>query len=297
MPQTNSTMSIADKYTEMYGNMVIKPSQLPAIDSIARRILANKARYQAIEKQTGVPWQWIGVAHYRESNLDFTKNLHNGEPLNRVTRLVPAGRGPFTSFEHSAVDALGIKGWLNRTNWSLGTQIERLEMYNGLGYRNKAGGNPYLWGGTNHYVRGKYVRDGVYSATFVDPQVGCVPILKRIDDLDIDKRSLIKNSTSLSVGKQIRALGTAVGLFLSSVFSMDTLGLWKDIWSTVNEFGKDYWFVLLALSLTVTFAYTKWIENRRMQEYQAGNYSPSGMAKGMGNVDVVGTDGNSGNAA
>ena len=270
-------MDFKTHYEEMYASMEIYPGKLPVVDSVARRIIANKARYQAIEKQTGVPWAFIGVCHYRESNCNFNCNLHNGEPLNRVTRLVPRGRGPFTSFEHSAVDAYGIKGWINRSDWSLGNQIVRLETYNGLGYRNKKGGNPYLWGGSNHYVRGKYVRDGVYSATFVDPQLGCVPILKRIADLDITKKELVEESLTLTVGKSLRAAGTATVAFLGSVFSMDTLGLWKDVWGTVNEFGRDYWFVLLALALVMTFAFSKWVEHRRLQEYRKGLYTPSGM--------------------
>ena len=46
----------------------------------------------------------------RDSTFDFDTYLGTGEPLNRVTRLEPKGRGPFKSFEDGAVDAFKIKG-------------------------------------------------------------------------------------------------------------------------------------------------------------------------------------------
>ncbi|WP_164937438.1 hypothetical protein [Bradyrhizobium guangxiense] len=43
----------------------------------------------------------IAVSHYRESSQDFSKRLAQGDPWNRVSTHVPAGRGPFNSFEES----------------------------------------------------------------------------------------------------------------------------------------------------------------------------------------------------
>src|SRR5512139_3659589 len=72
----------------------------------ARRLVATKDRYKSIAQKTGVPWWVIAVIHERESRQDFTTNLANGEPYNRVTKQVPKGRGPYKSFEDAAIDAL-----------------------------------------------------------------------------------------------------------------------------------------------------------------------------------------------
>ena len=279
---------LKDGYRQKWDSMEIKPSVLPIVDSIARRCIANKKRYQAIEKQIGVPWQFIAVAHYRESNLNFGCNLHNGEPLSVRTRLVPRGRGPFASFEESAVDALTMRGkqYDKVTDWSIERQAFLLEGYNGFGYQGRSGGNPYLWGGTNHYRIGKYIRDGVFSGTFYDPQLGVMPILKRIDDLDLTKKEVRRESTTLSLVSKVRAGIVAIWAFFTALFSLDTLGVWKEIWTAVNEFGRDHWMILLALSLTTTIVLGKWIESKWYGAYQDNNYTPSGL-KGEDNADVA----------
>jgi hypothetical protein len=58
------------------------------------------------------------------------------------------------------------------------------EKYNGMGSRMRGVPTAYLWSGTNHYTRGKYVSDGVWSPTAVSGQAGAMPILKSIMILD-----------------------------------------------------------------------------------------------------------------
>jgi lysozyme family protein len=62
---------------------------------LAKRLVAPeaKARYQAVEKRTGVPWAFIAVAHERECSQDWTGSLAQGDPWNRVSVHVPKGRG------------------------------------------------------------------------------------------------------------------------------------------------------------------------------------------------------------
>ena len=50
-------------------------------DAVAKKLVANKARYQAVEALTGVPWFVIAVIHNRESGADFDGVLHNGENI------------------------------------------------------------------------------------------------------------------------------------------------------------------------------------------------------------------------
>lgn len=158
----------------------IPESMAPAFRSAASRITANKARYDKVSKLTGVPWWFIGVVHYRESNLNFNTYLGNGQALNKKTTIVPKGRGPFASWEDGAVDALvNCAPYAARNrDWSVGGSLAMLEQYNGLGYAGKGLPSPYIWSGTNQYTKGKYVSDGVFSATAVDKQLGCAGIIK-----------------------------------------------------------------------------------------------------------------------
>ncbi|XUM22233.1 hypothetical protein ACRAVF_00980 [Bradyrhizobium oligotrophicum S58] len=76
------------------------------ISATAQRLIAAKARYQAVSKRTGVPWPIIAVIHERESSQSWSRSLAQGDPWDRVSVHVPAGRGPFASWEDAAVDAL-----------------------------------------------------------------------------------------------------------------------------------------------------------------------------------------------
>ena len=97
----------------MFNAMEVNASKVLIINGIVNKINSGKARYQSIAQSTGVPWFFIGVVHYMEASSDFTKHLHNGDPLNKRTVQVPANRPlgipPFT-FEQSAIDALQYQG-------------------------------------------------------------------------------------------------------------------------------------------------------------------------------------------
>lgn len=166
----------------------------PAFKMVADVLMKpeNRLRYERVAhsmKQQGytIPWWFIAVAHYREAGFDTKTNsprwdtyLGNGEPLNRKTKLVPAGRGPFSTWEEGAIDALvnAHPYAAKNKDWSIGGALTKLEEYNGLGYFNKGKPSPYIWAGTNQYVKGKYVADGKYNPNAIDKQLGCAGILK-----------------------------------------------------------------------------------------------------------------------
>jgi lysozyme family protein len=156
--------------------------------SVAKHLVdpIAKERYQAVSKQTGVPWPFIAVVHERESSQDWTASLAQGDPWNQVSKHVPAGRGPFKSWEEAAVDALVscAPHAAKNTDWSIGGTLTMLEQYNGLGYASRGRASPYIWSGTDQYVSGKYVRDGVYDANAVDQQLGCAGLLMAMMALD-----------------------------------------------------------------------------------------------------------------
>jgi lysozyme family protein len=156
--------------------------------SIAKHLVAldAKFRYQAVAAKTGVPWAMIAVIHERESSQDWTGSLAQGDPWNRVSVHVPAGRGPFRSWEEAAIDALvNCQPHAARNkDWSIGGMLTKLEEYNGLGYASRGRPSPYVWSGTDQYVSGKYIRDGVYDPNVIDRQLGCAGLLLAMMALD-----------------------------------------------------------------------------------------------------------------
>jgi lysozyme family protein len=156
--------------------------------SVAGRLIAPgaKARYRAVSTRTGVPWPVIAVIHERECSQNWTGSLAQGDPWNRVSVHVPAGRGPFRSWEEAAIDALvSCPPYAARnTDWSIGRTLTMLEQYNGLGYAVRGRPSPYIWSGTDQYRSGKYVRDGIYDPNVVDSQPGCAGLLMAMMVLD-----------------------------------------------------------------------------------------------------------------
>jgi len=151
----------------------------PEFEKFALKAVANNATYKEIEARTGVPWVFVAVTHYRESTQDFSKSLAQGDPWDRVSTHVPAGRGPFKSFADAAVDALvNCAPYAARNqDWSIEGMLTYLERYNGLGYAMRGLPSPYLWSGTDQYQKGKYVADGKFDATVVDKQLGCAGLI------------------------------------------------------------------------------------------------------------------------
>ena len=92
---------------------------------VAKSLVAAKPRYQVVEATTGVPWFVIAVIHERESGQNWFASLAQGDPWNRISVHVPAGRGPFKSWEEAAIDALvDCAPYLARNrDWSIGATL------------------------------------------------------------------------------------------------------------------------------------------------------------------------------
>lgn len=181
---------LKDEYAQLWASMAVRTSFKPALDASAKTIIANKERYQAVAEMTKVPWYVIGLIHQMEANCSFGCHLHNGDSLARKTVQVPAnrpttGQGPF-QWEASACDALLMKNLETVNDWSVERICFELERYNGWGYRNyhKTTLTPYLWSGTTHYARGKYVADGKWDSKHVSKQTGAIALLKTLMELD-----------------------------------------------------------------------------------------------------------------
>jgi len=190
-------MIIPYDYTSLWDAMKITDEK--AVSDQADKAIKNKARYQSVATATGLPWAVIACIHYRESGYSFLTHLHNGDPLTKRTTHDPKGRPlalpksgkfPYT-WEESAIDAIKMKvtdkinGLDGKEGWVLNEALYLFEIYNGLGYRKYHDMNsPYLWSYTQWYTKGKYAYDGVFSATLVDKQIGCAPLLAMIERKD-----------------------------------------------------------------------------------------------------------------
>lgn len=171
-------------YAKEWDTMVINSGRITEFTKLAQFAIDHKDRYKNIETQTGVVWPLIAVLHRRESDANFNTYLGNGDSLSRPTRNVPRGRGPFSSFEAGAKDALKLDGLTSVLDWRLEKMLYYCEVFNGTGYNNRGLPSPYIWGGTNIQHRGKYVSDGHFDGGVMDTQPGCAPILFMIAKLD-----------------------------------------------------------------------------------------------------------------
>ncbi len=174
-------------YAKQWDAMEALPGAAETFRGLGEHAIANKARYVGVEIETGVPWMMIAAIHRRESDCDWETYLGNGEPLGPgKTKLVPAGRGPFDSWEEGAVDALTYDGLTEVTDWRLEKMLFHLEKYNGTGYHNQTPPlpSPYLWALTTIQQAGKYVADGHFDPDVWDKQPGCCGILYAVHRLD-----------------------------------------------------------------------------------------------------------------
>ena len=152
--------------------------------------IKNADTYLAVEDKTKVPWFVVAALHMRESHFDFTKHLHNGDPLSARTTHTPIGRPPLGEppfrWSDSAIDALQYEGFSNYDTWDVPTSFYHLEAWNGHGYRkegvltNPENASPYIYAGTQFYKSGKYVSDHKFDPKEVDDQLGCMAFLKHL---------------------------------------------------------------------------------------------------------------------
>jgi lysozyme family protein len=174
-------------YANMWNTARLRPEKRDAALNVAARVIANRARYESVSRNTGVPWWWIGAVHQLEGGGNFATHLHNGDSLTGRTVHVPAGRPPsgeppFT-WQISATDALELKGLHKVQGWTIERALWEWERFNGLGYFGKGVNSPYVWSFTTHYTAGKYIADGQYDPTAVSKQCGAAAILLSLIEL------------------------------------------------------------------------------------------------------------------
>ncbi|KHK01847.1 peptidoglycan-binding protein [Desulfovibrio sp. TomC] len=187
-PAVAFTSSLAEEYRRLYAAAAIRPERAAETARLARRMAepTRLARYRTVGDRVGVPWFVVAILHALEGSLDFTRHLHNGDPLTGRTVRVPKGRPlagtPPFAWEDSATDALALAGLDAWDDWSIPGVAYVLERYNGFGYRRRTPPvpSPYLWSFTTVYVSGKYVADHVWSQSAVSRQCGGMALLRAL---------------------------------------------------------------------------------------------------------------------
>lgn len=170
-----------------YGNLWDKaqPTNPHGAALIAKDILDHRNLLQPVEDATDVPWWLVGCWLYRESDLNFSTYLGNGQSLARVTTIVPVGRGPFQSFAQGAIDAIRYEhnarggGFykIGKENWTLEYCLWASEEWNGEGYYSTGINSPYVWDWTDLYTSGLYTFDHHFDPNTKENRAGVAAIM------------------------------------------------------------------------------------------------------------------------
>ena len=180
MPKREASI---EYYERLWRENVVIDKHRKEIEQCRAAILAGSEKYKKVEQKIRVPWFVVGAIHGMECSFNWKQCLHNGDPWDEVTTHVPSGRGPFSSWEDAAVDALEMKRPIFPSLWTVAETSFFLERYNGLGYLNRGLNSPYLYSyGTAGVGVGKFVEDGRYDANEVSDQAGAMTIFRVMVD-------------------------------------------------------------------------------------------------------------------
>ncbi|MER8583223.1 DNA/RNA non-specific endonuclease [Mesorhizobium sp. M1423] len=176
--------NVKAKYQSLFDTCQIRAERKGEVAWYVKKLHDFRPRYERVAKVLEIPWWFVGITHALEGSFNFNGHLHNGDPLRARTVQVPQGRpktwNPPNDWESSAVDALTMKGYAAQKDWSVPRALYRFESYNGWGYRGRGINTPYLWSFSNHYSKGKFVKDGKFDPAAVSKQCGAAVVLKAL---------------------------------------------------------------------------------------------------------------------
>jgi lysozyme family protein len=163
----------------------IRPEYSSIVLGYCQKLSDNRQRYSDLSSRVGVPWYFIGIIHALEASFNFRAHLHNGDyPLTKRTYHQPSGRPkgwlPPSDWEDSAIDALSVDGFTNKSDWTTENILYRFEAFNGLGYYSKGILSQYLWSFSDKCVNGKFTSDGRFDPKAVSKQCGAAVMLKSL---------------------------------------------------------------------------------------------------------------------
>lgn len=177
---------LTSEYTSLLAIMKIRKECQHLVDEVATRLLTHRQRYQEVTDADGVPVIFIATSFEREASSDFKLNPAQGWPLTGRSKWIPHN-GPFKDWKSAAIAAYHLNGLdkIGNGNWIWPHICYYGEVFNGMGYRDfHHMHSPYLWGGTNIQTVGKYDLDGKFNPEHMDPQLGIIPVARRMVELD-----------------------------------------------------------------------------------------------------------------
>lgn len=175
----------------------LDPRRSIELDKLVDRWRQTSARYDGVQRMVpnGVPAAVAFCLFYRECDNDFRCSPAQGDRLDKCSVNEPRGRIPGKTppflWSDAAYDAYYVVDHLDRTRWGdVPLALDKIESFNGFGYRAKGVAAPYLWAGTTLYgingaPAGKYVRDGVFDRSARDKQLGVAAIMLRMRERGI----------------------------------------------------------------------------------------------------------------
>lgn len=224
---------LESEYAGYLAHVSVTSSKTGEIDAAAKKILRpeNINVYMAAVEGTEIPPAFIGSLELRESNCNPALALGQGDPWNRVSTHVPRGHGPFKSRLDAMKYYIHYDGLDDNSHpWSMEYACWRGERWNGFGPRAHGRATGYLWAGTSIYDRphgsgGKYVADGVWSASTYDVQLGIVPVLLRIAQLrpDLAIGTSMPHIEAPSIVPAPAPLPTGLGVGLIDMNDLDSV--------------------------------------------------------------------------
>lgn len=185
---------LRNEYAYYLANAIISPWARVTAQTFAGSMVANRTMYGG----HGLPFWFIGILHRMECDANPECQIANGEPWNRVTRLVPRGLGPWSSFAESI--PVILDDYAKPANWGIDLRtldptdlpacLYRLESWNGFGAREMHGelnttppnSPPYIYSGSEcdgHvlFVKGKDVTDNHFDPEAKSTQVGVLALM------------------------------------------------------------------------------------------------------------------------
>lgn len=192
-------------YGRAFWTVTLDQEKVQSVDAAVDKIVAARARLETVAAATDTPWYVVGVIWWLETGGDFSRHLHNGDPLTARTVHAPVGRPttgePPFSWEDSAADAVRLYGLEHLTSLDLASVLQAIERVNGLGYRNRGISSPYLWAFTSGYTGGKFVAGGMFDPNAKARQAGAVALLRRLQERGIVQLDTVASDSATSSAK------------------------------------------------------------------------------------------------
>ena len=213
-----------------------------AIDAAARRLLQVLPRYAAAAATTGVALAWLAAVGDREGGAAiFNRYFGNGDPLNKPTVNVPAGRGGFATFEAGLLDALRYMRLDQAAKpWTWAGACYRGEAWNGFGPRAHGRHTGYLWSGTSIYTGGKYVADGKWDPGAIDEQLGIIPVMVTMAKLNpsLDLPGFPPSGSPIAFGAPPISAPSELSRTVTLQIALNTLGAAPPL-ATDGSYGRQ----------------------------------------------------------